>query len=307
MIVRNNHYSKMTAAGEHVDAGGEAEEEEYQEDESTEHEDTQGDGDGEKESEEHDEGQEQSGDNDEIVVTIGDENPEEEPEEAVRPWVRELRKKARDDARKIRDLEEQVRQASVGTQSAPKQLVKPTLESCDYDEAAYEIAVSAWVENKRDTDAREASAKKRQQDEAREWQDKLSNYEQAKKTVRIANFEDAEEVVISTLSKTQQGIILQGSANPVLLISAIGRNPAKAQELAKIEDPIKYAFAIAKIESEMKVTKRKPPPPESGITKSTGSLSGSKDSGIERLRAKAEKTGDYTELMQYKQRLKAKK
>jgi hypothetical protein len=48
-----------------------------------------------------------------------------------------------------------------------------------------------------------------------------------------------------------------------------------------------------------------PPPPEKPV-QGNGRLSGSSDATLERLRADAEKTGNYTKVIAYKKQLRAK-
>jgi len=100
---------------------------------------------------------------------------------------------------------------------------------------------------------------------------------------------------------TQQGIVLQGSDNPALIIYALGKNTKRAKELASITDPVKFAFAVAKLETQLKVSNRKAAAsPERTIASGGTRLSGAVDSTLERLRAEAEKSGDYTKVLQYK-------
>ena len=84
------------------------------------------------------------------------------------------------------------------------------------------------------------------------------------------------------------------------MIYALGKNPTKAKELSAINDPVKFAFAVAKLETQLKVTNRKAAPPPESTVRGTGRVSGAVDSTLERLRADAEKTGDYSKVMQYK-------
>ena len=129
---------------------------------------------------------------------------------------------------------------------------------------------------------------------------KLNSYSKAKTELKVKDFDDAEATVQETLNSTQQGIILQGAENPALLVYALGKNPKKAKELASITDPVKYAFAVAKLETQLKVTNRKAAPPPEKTVRGTGPVSGTVDSQLERLRADAEKTGDYSKVMAYK-------
>ena len=247
-----------------------------------------------------------AGEDDSVVVTIGEESPPPEDDHAQAPeWVRELRKTNREDKKRIRELEEQLR-ATKG--EGPKTVTlgpKPTLEGHDYDAEKYEAALATWYDQKRTVDEQNAKAKAAQEAEEKAWQTKLESYGKAKSELKVKDFEDAEIVAQELLSTTQQGIILQGAENPALVIYALGKNPARAKELAALTDPVKYAFAVSKLESQLKVTQRKAPPPEKTV-RGTGSMSGTVDSTLERLRSEAEKTGDYTKVVQYRKQLKAK-
>lgn len=249
----------------------------------------------------------EGGEDDSVVVTIGEESPPPEDEHNNAPeWVRELRKKNREDTRRIRELEEQLRAAKgEGTQQPVTLGPKPTLEAHDYDADKYEAALASWYEQKRAVDEQNAKAKAEQDAQEKAWQEKLSSYGKAKTELKVKDFEDAEIVAQELLSTTQQGIILQGSENPALVIYALGKNPAKAKELAAITDPVKYAFAVSKLETQLKVSQRKAPPPERTIS-GTGRVSGTVDSTLERLREEASKTGDYTKVVQYRKQLKQK-
>lgn len=236
---------------------------------------------------------------DDVVVTIGEETPPHEEEHAQAPeWVRELRKNYRELQRENRELKEKV--TAPGAETKPAQLgKKPTLEEHDYDADKFEEALASWYEQKRKVDEQQTKAEAEAKAAQEAWQAKLNAYGKAKTELKVKDFDDAEAVAQENFSATQQGIILQGAENPALLIYALGKNPKKAKELASITDPVKYAFAVAKLETQLKVTQRKAPPPEKTLS-GTGRVSGTVDSTLERLRAEAEKTGDYTKVTQYK-------
>jgi len=113
--------------------------------------------------------------------------------------------------------------------------------------------------------------------------------------------------VQEVLSVTQQGILLQGSDNSALLVYALGKNPKRAKELSEIKDPVKFAFAVSKLESQLKVTKKTAPPPEKTPPSGGARSTGGSDEVLENLRAKAERTGDYTQILAYKRQLQSKK
>ncbi len=246
-----------------------------------------------------DEGDDDDGEED-VVISIGEESPPQEEETRAPEWVRELRKANREKERKIRELEAKLN--ATATETKPVALgKKPTLEDCDYDSEEYENKLTAWYEQKREYDAAEANAQAQRDAEAKAWQDKLDSYAKARASLKVRDYEDAEAVALDTFNVTQQGIVIQGSENPALLIYALGKNTARAKELASINDPVKFAFAVAKLETQLKVTNRKAAAsPERTISTGGGRISGSVDSTLDRLREEALKTGDMSKVMAYK-------
>jgi hypothetical protein len=237
----------------------------------------------------------------EVIVTIGDE-PAPEPPEAAPKWVRELRRVTREREREIKELRDKLAAKEATPPPATDPGKKPTLEDHDYDTEAYEREITAWYERKRNADAEITRQLQAEQEQQKAWQAKLDGYGKAKAELRVPDYEDAEAVAQETFSIPQQSIIVAGAENPALLIYAMGRSPAKAKELAAITDPVKFTFAIAKLEAQLKVTPRKAPPAPEKQIRSTGGvpMSGAVDSTLERLRDEAAKTGDMTKVMAYK-------
>jgi hypothetical protein len=242
---------------------------------------------------------------DEVVVTIGEEEPQAQEEQTHAPeWVRELRKTNRELQRQNRELQGRL-------QAAPPEIKpvvignKPKLEDHDYDAEKYEEALSSWFERKRKNDDVNAQQDAEVQNQNRAWQSKLDSYTKAKAELRVKDYEDAEAVAQELFSVTQQGVMLQGADNPALVIYALGRNPKKAKELAEIKDPVKFAFAVAKLEKDMKVTNRKQAPAPERVVTGTGRSSGAVDSQLERLREEAARTGNMTKVIAYKRQKKA--
>lgn len=249
------------------------------------------------------EAQEESGD--EVIVSIGEETPPQEQEQRAPEWVRELRKSHRELQRQNREL--QAKLETTQTETKPAVLgVKPTLEGHDYDAEKYEEALANWFERKRQTDEQAQQAKRAEEETKQAWQAKLDAYGQAKAGLRVKDFEDAEMAIQEVFNVTQQGVVLQGAENPALVVYALGKNPKRAKELAGIKDPVKFAFAVAKLETQLKVTNRKAAPPPEKTVKGTGSLSGAVDSTLERLREEAAKTGNMSKVMAYKRQLRQK-
>lgn len=248
-------------------------------------------------------GEDQEGDDNEVIVSIGEDAPPPDEQAHAPGWVKELRKANREKEKRIRELEAKLTQT---TEKKPVALgAKPKLEDFDYDADKFESALTDWFERKRQADTEANKLQQAEQAQKQAWQEKLEGYGKAKAELKVRDFEDAEAVAQELFNITQQGVVLQGADNPALVIYALGKNPKKAAELAKIEDPVKFAFAVAKLEKELKVTNRKAAPAPERMISSTGRVSGAVDSTLERLREEAARTGNMTKVIQYKAQKRA--
>ncbi|TGB34393.1 hypothetical protein [Burkholderia thailandensis] len=247
-----------------------------------------------------------------LVLQFGDEAPPtsaSEEQQAAPQWVKDLRKDYAAAQRRIREFEAKER-----TQQQPQQTQTPTLgpkpklDEFDYDEGKFDEALGKWYADKAKVDT--ADAEKRQAEEARQRaiQEKHLGYAREAQELRVKDFPDAETEVVAALSVEQQGILLAGADKPALLVYALGRYPTKLQQLAQIKDPVRFAFAAAKLEKELKVTSNRTatkPAPEGRVSSSSGApAAGGGERKLEQLRAEAEKTGDYSKVHAYKQQLK---
>ena len=245
------------------------------------------------------------GEANEVIVSIGEDAPPPEEQTHAPEWVRELRKTNRELQRQNRELQGKL-QSTAQTEIKPVVLgKKPSLEGYDYDAEKFEEALADWFERKRKTEDANAMQEAEVMNQQKAWKAKLDGYGKAKAELRVKDFEDAEAVAQELFNITQQGVVLQGADNPALVIYALGKNPKKAKELAEIKDPVKFAFAVAKLEKELKVTNRKAAPPPERVVSGTGRSSGAVDSTLERLRADAERTGNMTKIIQYKAQKRA--
>lgn len=249
-------------------------------------------------------------DDDEVVVSIGDEPlPQSEEDDRKAPtWVKELRKSHREAQKRIRELEAQVQNKEQAEVHKPVVLgPKPRLEDYDYDTDKFDQAVSDWYERKAISDQERAKAKQAEQAQQEEWRQKLDQYEKAKTSLKVRDYEDAEVMTSRVLNVTQQGIVIHGADNPALVVYALGKNPKRAKELADINDPVKFAFAIAKLEKDLKVTnKSKNIPQPERVVSGSGRSSSAVESNLARLKAEAEKSGEYTKYFAEKRRLEKK-
>ena len=243
----------------------------------------------------------------EVVVTFGDEAPPPEPEPAPDSNPLKLqRERIKELERQKRELEDKLRAKDAPIPETPLG-PKPKLEDYDYDADKFELAYDDWVGRKRQADERAAQAQAEVRAKEEAWQAKLADYGQAKAKLKVPDYEEAEERIQQLFDVTQQGVMIAGADNPALLVYALGKYPAKAKELAAIKDPVKFAFAVAKLETQMKTTSRPraaPPAPDTPI-KSTAPSRSAVNATLERLDQEALRTGDRSKVVAYMRQMRA--
>ncbi|MGF6643122.1 hypothetical protein [Paraburkholderia sp. GAS82] len=248
---------------------------------------------------------------DEFEFQFGDEAPPASgsQEDAAAPqWVKDLRKQNTEDRRRIRELEAQLQQKQPQAPAVPTLGAKPKLENFDYDEGKYDEALSKWYEDKRKVDAAQDDQRKAEEARQRERDERLVTYKTEASSLKRKDFQEVESDVIAALTPDQQGILLLGADKPAAFIYTLGRYPTKLRELAAIKNPVRFAFAAAKLEKDLKVTSRNTnakPAPEGRVESSSGAPAvGGGEKKLEQLRAEAERTGDYSKVHSYKRQLK---
>lgn len=247
---------------------------------------------------------------DEVVIAFGDEvvTPKADEDKTPAPeWVKELRKRTKEQEKLIREQQAKI-DALSGATEKPALGKKPSMgdDGIDYDEDAYAAALEKWYENKRAVDAEEA--KKREQAELSEktWNEKKEGYQVGReKLKKIEDFEEAEANAMQSLSPIQQGIIVSTIESAPHVMYALGKNPEKLKELKAITDPIQFTAAIIRLESKMTVTRKPATAPEK-VVSGNSAVSGINDNTLDRLREEAQKTGDFTKVLDYKKQLKQK-
>lgn len=245
---------------------------------------------------------------DEIIVQIGEKEPEEDEEEkqikTMPPWVKDIRRNLYHQKKENEKLQRELETLKGAAQ--PQRVdpgPKPTLSGCDYDEDVLNQKLDAWYESKRRADDFERETQRRQQQIDDRWRQKMRTFEEKKQSLKVKDWEDIDLAVTSTLNPHQQAMIISGADNSALLFYALGKNQKKLKDLAAIEDPIQFAFAVAKVEASLKVTERKPAVQPEKTISSGGAPMTSPDKTLERLRAEAERTGDNSKVMAYRRKI----
>lgn len=274
----------------------------------------QSDDDSTDDSDPSDEGEGDASDDDadgEVVVSLGEEAATEEVDDKSAPqWVRELRVSNREKDRRIRELEKKLRTAAPAQPAAVVVGDKPTLESCDFDADKFETELEAWHTRKREVEQQQRTKEDAEKKDRERWDARLGAVTTAGSALKVKDYAEAAQVFEDTFSPVQQGIILGGPDDPkasALLRYALGKSPKKAKELAAIEDPVKFSFAVANLEKQLKVTPRKTAPAPDRVVRSSAPGAAAVDNQLERLRAEAAKTGDMSKVLKYKNEQRAKR
>lgn len=226
---------------------------------------------------------------------------EEEAKEAP-SWVKELRKKHRESEREKKQLEKELADIKSKLEPALEPLSdRPKFEDFAYDEDKYDAALQAWHDKKLKHDAKQQQERQQAEAVQQKFVERREAYQARKSEIakKAPDMQEAEELVVAMFDETKQGIILTAAEDPAQLIYALGKNPKKLQDLASIDDPIRFTAEAAKLEARMKVTKRTPKATPERKVQGDASAS-SNESHLNKLREEAEKTGDYSKVIAYK-------
>ena len=258
--------------------------------------------------------QDEEDEEDDRIVTIGDapeEDAEGESEEAEKPetpkWVKTVRKNNRRLESEVKRLKREL-EAKTAVKEDPVEVgKKPELKDFNYDDSKFADALLEWNERKRKVEAQAAEKAEFAKEQQKAWEAKRSKYVELKQEHAFKDYDDTEQYVANTLNDTQQGIIVQLADDSALLTYALGKNPKALEELAGIKDSAQFIYKLAKVEAKLKVSNKSKPSPESRVKKGKGSSSGNSQATLERLEAAAAKSGDYTEVVRYKRKLRQNK
>lgn len=236
-------------------------------------------------------------DEDEEILTFGDDLTEEKQSDSdlikhLRSELREARKKAAEGAKSV----EPQQKIEVGE--------KPTLADCDYDEEKYEAELDQWRERKAAAEAQETQATESQRKAAEEWQGELKRYKDDLNSLGYADASDAEETVTAALNEVQQAVLVKAADRPGRVLYALAKHPERLAELAKISDPLKLAAAVARLEGQLKMVKKRkaPDPDEPERGGGAAVAAGSVKKQLEKLEKEAARTGNRTDLIRFKKK-----
>lgn len=173
-------------------------------------------------------------------------------------WIRDLRKANREKDKELREVRRQLEQLqSRPAEQQPQQQAdvippKPTLESCEYDEAAFEQAMTDWHEKKSRAEQQKQQQERQQQENIQKFQQRLQKHQERATKLPVKDYRETEEIVRRELPVIQQEILIHAADEGSELIAyALGKNPQLRQRVAAETDPIRAAFLLGQISKQV--------------------------------------------------------
>lgn len=240
-----------------------------------------------------------------LSISLGDEPEEGATEKAAPDWVRNLRKENRAQVRRIRELEAE----NASLRPDPAVVIGPEPNPDDYEmwedagKAKFRKDYSEWASRKQQVADQQKSKQQAEEQDRQRWQARIDEVNKAAASaLKVEDHDEAMQAFEDTFSPLQQAIILDGPHDAkasAFLRYALAKNPTKAAELAAITNPVKFAFAISKLEANMKVTSRKAAPVPDRQIRSSVSGAAVVDNQLSRLREEARRTGEYSKVADF--------
>lgn len=177
---------------------------------------------------------------------------------------------------------------------------KPDLwEDCEGDSDKYDAAMDEWRERVAAVNAQQTAGQQQNRAAEEAWQADVQRFESRKAELKVPGAEEAIETALASLNQVQAAVIVKAADNPALVLCALGQHPGKLAEIASIQDPLKQAVAVAKLEGTLKVApRRKAPEPEEIASGNAAVKAKTTDKEAERLEKRAiENGGDVSDLL----------
>ncbi|WP_371357039.1 phage capsid protein [Salmonella enterica] len=173
-------------------------------------------------------------------------------------WIKDLRKANREKDKELREMRRQLEQLqSKPAEQQPQQQTdvippRPTLESCEYDETAFEQAMTDWHEKKSRAEQQKQQQERQQQEYQQRFQQRVEAHKQRAAKLPVKDYQEMESIVLSELKPIQQEIIIHAADEGSELIAyALGKNPQLRQRVAAETDPIRAAFLLGQISKQV--------------------------------------------------------
>lgn len=211
----------------------------------------------------------------EISLQEDDENIDGKP---APHWVKELRKgfdRAKKEnmelRRQLEELHAKPAEQSPATQEALP--AKPTLESCEYDEAKFEQAVTDWHEKKSRVDQVQKQQQQQQQEYQQRFKQRVEAHQQRAAKLPVKDYAEMEEVARAEVSDLHKEILIHAADEGSELIAyALGKNQQLRQRLAAEKDPIRAAYMLGQMSRDVRLAPKpkQTPKPEPEVRGGAG-------------------------------------
>lgn len=202
---------------------------------------------------------------DEYSLRIGDEEIQltEEDDDHVDghpapQWVKDLRKNNREKDKELRELRRELEQVkSKPAEQQPLQQVdvippKPTLESCDYDEVAFEQAVTDWHEKKSRAEQSKQQQLRQQQEYQQRFQQRVEAHQKRASTLPVKDYQQMEEIVRAEVPGLHKEILIHcADEGSELIAYGLGKSQQLRQRVAAETDPLRAAFLLGQISKQV--------------------------------------------------------
>lgn len=223
------------------------------------------------------------GDTDLVITLEGDDDADEGFDPKAKAALKALRESNKEMRKRMRELEKSQAQPVQEQALRPK----PTLADHQFDEEKWEADLLKWADEKGKADQQVAAIQT-------EFNTKRNDFQAAAKALAVPDYDDAKDAVVSVLDIGQQNAIILNldKDEAAKVVYALGKSPTRLEALGKIKDPVRFGIELAKISMGVKVTTQPKTKPESALK--PGGAASPQTRDLEALRAKAQKSGDYT-------------
>lgn len=173
-------------------------------------------------------------------------------------WVKDLRKNNREKDKELRELRRQLEQVqSRPTEQQPQQQTdvippRPTLESCEYDEEAFEQAMTDWHEKKSRAEQQMQQKERQQQEYQQRFQQRVEAHKQRAAKLPVKDYQEMEEIVRAEVPDLHKEILIHcADEGSELIAYGLGKSQQLRQRVAAETDPIRAAFLLGQISKQV--------------------------------------------------------
>lgn len=191
-------------------------------------------------------------------ISLAEEDDDHVDGQPAPQWVKDLRKNNREKDKELRELRRQLEQVqSRPAEQQPQQQVdvippKPTLESCEYDEEAYEAALTDWHEKKGRAEQSKQQQQRQQQEYQQRFQQRVEAHKQRAAKLPVKDYQEMEEIVRAEVPDLHKEILIHcADEGSELIAYGLGKSQQLRQRVAAETDPIRAAFLLGQISKQV--------------------------------------------------------